>query len=266
MRWTSGTPRWGRGTPPRAGARSTRRSIGTPTRTGSSPWSRAAARASPTTTRSRRSEPQACWTSGWRPAAPTRSGCTWPPSGTRSSATSPTVRIPRWPSGSAWAGSGCTPPGSASPIRPTGGGSSSPAPTRTTWPARSRWSATRPDRRAPPGGAVRAVAEGVTLTGGVRVVAALLAAYLVLGQAIVGVWSQERFRRAHRDPGARLSRYRRTTALEWILLAVALGLVAAAPGLDLGDLGVRWPRPSAYTAVGGVGLVLSVGLLTSLRP
>jgi uncharacterized protein len=112
---------------------------------------------------------------------------------------------------------------------------------------------------------VRAVAEGVTLTGGVRVAAALLAAYLVLGQAIVGVWSQERFRRAHRDPGARLSRYRRTTALEWTLLALALGLVAAAPGLDLGDLGVRWPRPSAYTAVGGVGLVLSVGLLTSLR-
>ena len=112
---------------------------------------------------------------------------------------------------------------------------------------------------------MRAVAEGVTLTGAVRALAALLAAYLVLGQAVFGAWSQQRFRRAQPDPGARLCRYRRTTVAEWTLVAVALGLVAAAPGLDLADLGVRWPRASAYTAVGVVGLVLSVALLTGLR-
>jgi hypothetical protein len=41
--------------------------------------------------------------------------------------------------------------------------------------------------------------------------------------------------------------------------------VLAAPGLDLGDLGFHWPRASAYTLVGALGLVLSVALLAGLR-
>ena len=53
--------------------------------------------------------------------------------------------------------------------------------------------------------------------------------------------------------------------LEWALTAAALALVLAAPGLDLGDLGFGWPRASAYTLVGTLGLVLSVGLLVGLR-
>jgi uncharacterized protein len=112
---------------------------------------------------------------------------------------------------------------------------------------------------------VRAVAEGATLTGAVRVLAVLLVGYLVLLQPVVGAWSHRRFRQAAGDPAARLRRYSRTAALEWTLVAVALALVAAAPGLDLGDIGVRWPRRSAYTAVGAVGLLLSVGLLVGLR-
>ena len=112
---------------------------------------------------------------------------------------------------------------------------------------------------------MRAVAEAATLTGSARVLAVLLAAYLVLGQAVVGVWSHERFRRGEADPGARLRRYRRTAAVECTLVAVSLALVALAPRLDLADIGVRWPRPSAYTAVGVVGLVLSVALLLGLR-
>jgi uncharacterized protein len=108
---------------------------------------------------------------------------------------------------------------------------------------------------------VRAVAEGASLTGAVRVLAVLLAAYLVLGQPVVGAWSAARFRR----DGQRLRRYRRTAVLEWSLVAVAVLLVAAAPGLDLGDVGVRWPRGSAYTVVGAVGLVGSVVLLAGLR-
>ena len=87
----------------------------------------------------------------------------------------------------------------------------------------------------------------------------------MLGQAVVGVWSHERFRRGEADPGARLRRYRRTAAVECTLVAVSLALVALAPRLDLADIGVRWPRPSAYTAVGVVGLVLSVALLLGLR-
>jgi membrane protease YdiL (CAAX protease family) len=111
---------------------------------------------------------------------------------------------------------------------------------------------------------VRAVAEGATLTGGVRVLALLLAAYLVVGQPVVGAWSA---RRQHRDRGrdARRRRYRRTTRLEWALTALALALVLAAPGLDLGDLGFAWPRASAYTVVGAVGFGLSVLLLIGLR-
>ena len=111
---------------------------------------------------------------------------------------------------------------------------------------------------------MRAVAEGATLAGGVRVLALLLAAYLVLGQPVVGWWSARR-QREDRRPGARRRRYLRTTMLEWVLAALAVGLVLAAPGLDLGDLGVAWPRASAYTVVGALGLVLSVGLLAGLR-
>lgn len=109
------------------------------------------------------------------------------------------------------------------------------------------------------------LAEGATLDGAVRVLAVLLAAYLVLGQPVVGTWSHERFRRAVTDPRARLRRYRRTAAVEWALVAVGLALVVAAPGLALGDIGVRWPRLSAYTVVGAVGLALSVVLLVGLR-
>ncbi len=111
---------------------------------------------------------------------------------------------------------------------------------------------------------MRAVAEGVSLAGAVRVLAVLLVGYLVLVQPVVGAWSHRRFR-ASADRGARLRRYQRTAALEWALVAAALALVAGAPGLDLGDLGVRWPRASAYTAVGAVGLLLSLVLLVGLR-
>ena len=108
---------------------------------------------------------------------------------------------------------------------------------------------------------MRAVAEGAALAGAARVLAVLLAAYLVLGQPLVGAWSAARFRR----DGDRLRRYRRTAVLEWSLVLLAVALVALAPGLDLGDLGVRWPRASAYTVVGTVGLVVSVVLLAGLR-
>ena len=56
--------------------------------------------ASPTTRRSRRTGSPACSRSTSRPAAPTRSGCTWPRSSTPASATSPTAPTRRWPRGS----------------------------------------------------------------------------------------------------------------------------------------------------------------------
>ena len=60
----------------------------------------AASRASPTTRPSRRTARPACWRSPSRPAAPTRSGCTWRRCATRASATSPTAPTPPWPPGS----------------------------------------------------------------------------------------------------------------------------------------------------------------------
>ena len=80
-----------RATPTRPAARSTPRSTATRATTTSSPSSRADGRASPTTTRSRRSRPRRCSTSTWRPAAPTRSACTCRRCATRASATSPTA-------------------------------------------------------------------------------------------------------------------------------------------------------------------------------
>ncbi|HEX5493145.1 MAG TPA: CPBP family intramembrane glutamic endopeptidase [Mycobacteriales bacterium] len=114
------------------------------------------------------------------------------------------------------------------------------------------------------------MASAVALSGPVLVLALIVAGYLVVVQPVVGRWSQARFERAVRDdPGARLARYRRTMRLEWCLLAVVLALVAAAPEMDLADIGVRPPGltggAAPFTVIGTVGLVLSAGLLSLLR-
>ena len=94
----------------RPAAPSTRRSGGTAATTGSSrsPTRRAAQRHP---LRHRRGVPgaPACSTSTWRPAAPTRSGCTSPRCTIRAAATSPTAPTRRWREGSGCSGSGCTP-------------------------------------------------------------------------------------------------------------------------------------------------------------
>ena len=67
---------------------------------------------------------------------------------------------------------------------------------------------------------MRAVAEGVDLAGAVGFVAALLAAYLVVGQAVVGGWSQRRFRRTlGRDP------FREELQRDWLIECEILGPV-----------------------------------------
>jgi membrane protease YdiL (CAAX protease family) len=117
---------------------------------------------------------------------------------------------------------------------------------------------------------MKAVAEGAHLEGGPRLLAALLTGYLVLGQPVLGAWSHARFRGARgTDPRALLHRYRRTMVVEWSLVAAALTLVVAAPGLHLADIGLRWPRLAGggapYTVVGSAGLGVSVLLLAVLR-
>jgi uncharacterized protein len=113
---------------------------------------------------------------------------------------------------------------------------------------------------------MRAVAEGASLDGPALALALLLTSHLVIGQPIVGRWSAHRLRQTLRtDRRARIRRYRRTMLLEWTLFATAIAVTIAAPGLDLADLGVQWPRASPYTAVGVVGLVASVAMLAGLR-
>ena len=58
--------------------------------------------------------------STWRRGGPTRSGCTWPPSGTRAVGIRCTAGTRCWPRGSGSCGSGCTPSGWVSPTPPRG--------------------------------------------------------------------------------------------------------------------------------------------------
>jgi uncharacterized protein len=113
-------------------------------------------------------------------------------------------------------------------------------------------------------------AAGVELHGPALLAGVLLAGYLVAAQPLVGRWSQRRFARAlRRDPDARLRRYRRTTVLEWLLVALALLLVAAAPGLGLGHLGLRPPglggAAAPFTLGGAAGLVATALVYLAVR-
>jgi membrane protease YdiL (CAAX protease family) len=98
----------------------------------------------------------------------------------------------------------------------------------------------------------------------------LLVAYLVAGQPLVGRWSHRRFAaRLHRDPQARVHRYRRTAVLEWSLVGAALLLTAAAPGLTARQLGIRPPGLSggaaAFTVVGLAGLLATLLIFRAVR-
>jgi len=112
-------------------------------------------------------------------------------------------------------------------------------------------------------------ATGVSLHGLPLVLAAALAAYLVVVQPVLGPRRHRRFLAAlRRDRAARLHRYRRTVVIEWALAAAALLVVALAPGLDAGQVGLRPPRLGAgapYTVVGGIGLLATVAVFVGVR-
>ena len=116
---------------------------------------------------------------------------------------------------------------------------------------------------------MQVIATGAHLGGGWLALGLVLAAYLIIGQPLVGSWSQQRLRRTRADPRSLLRRYRRTAALEWALVAVSAVLVAGAPGLTAADVGLRWPRlaggAAPYTVAGAVGLAGSLALLAGLR-
>lgn len=85
--------------------------------------------------------------------------------------------------------------------------------------------------------------------------AVVVAAYLVVGEPVVGHVLHRRFEgRLRTDPGARRSFYARLLVLEWGLAVLALVVWLAAPGVDAGAVGLRWPQswPGPLTAAATV--------------
>ncbi|MBI3685740.1 MAG: CPBP family intramembrane metalloprotease [Actinobacteria bacterium] len=113
-------------------------------------------------------------------------------------------------------------------------------------------------------------ASGMVLSGPSLVLSVGLLLVLVAVIPVTGRWSHRRFlRTVRRDPDARLYRYRRTVATEWVLLVACVGVVLGADGLRLGHVGVALPRltgsAAPVTVVGGLGLVATAGALVAVR-
>ncbi len=95
--------------------------------------------------------------------------------------------------------------------------------------------------------------------------AVVVAAYLVVGEPLVGHVLHRRFEgRLRTDPGARRSFYARLLVLEWGLAVLALVVWLAAPGVDAGAVGLRWPQswPGPLTTAATV-LVLGFVVLST---
>ncbi|MGY1985872.1 CPBP family intramembrane glutamic endopeptidase [Blastococcus sp. SYSU DS0669] len=96
--------------------------------------------------------------------------------------------------------------------------------------------------------------------GPAALAAVVVAAYLVVGEPVVGHVLHRRFEgRLRTDAGARRSFYRRLLVLEWGLAVVAFVVWLASPGVDAAAVGLVWPRewPGPVSAV----VVLAVLLL-----
>ena len=88
--------------------------------------------------------------------------------------------------------------------------------------------------------------------GPAALAAVVIAAYLVAGEPVVGHVLHRRFEgRLRSDPSARRSFYRRLLVLEWGLALLVLVVWLGAPGVDAGQVGLRWPqqRPGPVTAL-----------------
>jgi CAAX protease family protein len=97
--------------------------------------------------------------------------------------------------------------------------------------------------------------------GPAALAAVVVAAYLVVGEPVVGHVLHRRFEGLLRtDAAARRSFYRRLLVLEWGLSALALIVWLFAPGVDAGAVGLRWPQawPGPLSAVVVVVVLLFV--------
>jgi uncharacterized protein len=102
--------------------------------------------------------------------------------------------------------------------------------------------------------------------GPAALAAVVVAGYLVIGEPMVGHVLHRRFEgRLRSDPGARRSFYRRLLVLEWGLALLALAIWLSAPGVDAGEVGLRWPQQWPGPVTGLVVLIVLLFVVVSTR-
>jgi len=103
--------------------------------------------------------------------------------------------------------------------------------------------------------------DGLAAFGPATVAACLLAAYLIVGEPVVGTVLHRRFEAGlGSDPNARIWLYQRLLVLEWGLVALVAGVVLLAPAVGWAQLGLRLPDRAPDV----VALVLTVLVLAFL--
>jgi uncharacterized protein len=102
--------------------------------------------------------------------------------------------------------------------------------------------------------------------GPAALAAVMVAGYLVLGEPVVGHVLHRRFEgRLRSDPTARRSFYLRLLVLEWGLTLLALVVWLSAPGVDAGQVGLRWPQQWPGPITGVVVLLVLLFVVVSTR-
>jgi membrane protease YdiL (CAAX protease family) len=102
--------------------------------------------------------------------------------------------------------------------------------------------------------------------GPAALAAVVVAAYLVVGEPLVGHVLHRRFEgRLRWDPGARRSFYCRLLVLEWGLALLALIIWASAPGVTAAQVGLSWPRRWPGPVTGLVVVLVLIFVFVSTR-
>jgi membrane protease YdiL (CAAX protease family) len=102
--------------------------------------------------------------------------------------------------------------------------------------------------------------------GPAALAAVVVAGYLVVGEPVAGHVLHRRFEgRLRTDPGARRSFYVRLLILEWGLSLLALVVSLSAPGVDAGQVGLRWPQQWPGPVTGLVVVLVLLFVVVSTR-
>jgi membrane protease YdiL (CAAX protease family) len=102
--------------------------------------------------------------------------------------------------------------------------------------------------------------------GPAALAAVVVATYLVVGEPAVGHVLHRRFEsRLRTDPAARRSFYARLLILEWGLALLGLVTWLSAPGVDAGQVGLRWPQSWPGPITGLVVLLVLLFVAVSTR-